>query len=86
MGYYERMCMIRDNMIKSNLMSDLIFKRLIENDDMIYKFLNETAYIDDIDDIDDDDIDDDDDDDDDEYDEYDLIRKWFLYYSFKIFL
>ena len=82
MGYYERMCMIRDNMIKSNLMSDLIFKRLIENDDMINKFLNETVYIDD---IDDDDIDDDDDDDD-EYDEYDLIRKWFLYYSFKIFL
>ena len=80
MGYYERMCMIRDNMIKSNLMSDLIFKRLIENDDMINKFLNETVYIDD---IDDDDIDDDDDD---EYDEYDLIRKWFLYYSFKIFL
>ena len=80
MGYYERMCMIRDNMIKNNLMLDLILKRLIENDDMIYKFLNETVYIDD----DDDDIDDDDDDDDDddEYDEYDLIRKWFLHYSF----
>jgi hypothetical protein len=77
MGYYERMCMIRDNMIKNNLMLDLILKRLIENDDTIYKFLNETAYIDD---------DDDDEYDDDEYDEYDLIRKWFLYYSFKRFL